>query len=103
MSGKELLKPVKEYVESQYLWCKPEAPCWMERDANDQLENEDVFITAKLVSHDVAKKIAVVDYLGTWSGPTEVHLTRVMSRDPKSYPELTDLVDLPLLNDAELH
>lgn len=103
MAGKELLKPVKEFVDSQYLWCKPEAPCWMERDANDQLENEDVFISAKLVSHDVAKKLAVVDYQGTWDGPTEVHLTRVMSRDPKSYPELTDLVDLPLLNDAELH
>jgi len=33
----------------------------------------------------------------------EVHFTRLHHRDPETYPNLQDLVDLPELNNAEIH
>lgn len=101
--AEKLNKPVKEFKENDYLWAKPGAPCWMERDAGDQLGDEDVFIASEIVSMDVAAKKVVVDYKTGYDGVTEVNITRISSRDPQKYPQLTDLVDLPTLNDAELH
>lgn len=101
--SKALNKQVKDFQESDYLWCKEGADTWVERDTGDHLENENVFVSAKLVSIDTKAKTATVTYEQEFDGDTTVHITRVMPRDAKSYPELTDLVDLPLLNDAELH
>ena len=99
----KLTKPIRDYVASEYLWCKQGSPCWVEQDAGDHLEDDDVFLAAQLIEIDTEKLTATVKYVEKSDGPDTIHLTRIMQRDPKQYSRLTDLVDLPILNDAELH
>lgn len=101
--SEKLDKAVREFEEVNFLWLKNGVDVWVERDAGDHLENDDVFIEAKLESYDIDKLKATVSYKGDYAGPTEVHITRLGLRDPNTYPELVDLVDLPVLNDGELH
>ena len=101
--AEKLDKLVKPFKESEYLWCKEESLCWVERDAGDHLANQDVFVAAVLLKFDSAQQTAIVKYETKYEGPTDVHLTRISNRDPNKYPNLSDLVDLQILNDAELH
>ena len=100
----KLNKEIREYKPEDYLWVKEGLDCWVELDVDLLPDRDgDVFIRAKLQKIDIEHKMVTVSYEGNFAGPTDVHLTRIMMRDPQLYPELNDLVDLPVLNDAELH
>lgn len=101
----KLDKEIRPYISAEYFWVKPGETCWVEFDV-ESLSNRDadVFSAAKVESYDPDKKIVTVDYLDKeLLARTDVHVTRIMRRDPNKYPGLSDLVDLPVLNDAELH
>jgi myosin heavy subunit len=99
----KLNKETREFKAEDFLWCKVGLDCWVEVDT-EGLGDGEVFIRAKLESIDMEKKMAVVAYEDEdFQGPCDVHITRVFLRDPNLYPDLNDLVDLPILNDAELH
>ena len=101
----KLNKEIREYKPEEYLWVKPGEACWVELDVDSLPDRDgDVFIQAQVVQMDTNAKMVTVGYVRQdFPGPKEVHLTRVMKRDPNKYPALNDLVDLPILNDAELH
>lgn len=101
----KLDKEIRPYISAEYFWVKPGETCWVEFDV-DSLANRDadVFSPAKIESYDPGKKIVTVDYVDKeLLARTDVHVTRIMRRDPNKYPALSDLVDLPILNDSELH
>jgi myosin heavy subunit len=101
----KLNKAVKDYIPEDYLWLKEGEDCWVELDVDLLPDRDgDVFIRAKVKSINADAKLVTVDYIeSTIQVANEVHLTRLLKRDPQTYPGLHDLVDLPVLNDAELH
>jgi myosin-5 len=101
----KLDKEIRTFVSSEYFWLKPGELCWVEFDV-ETLPNRDadVFAQGKIEAYNAAKKIVTVEYgKKDLLARTDVHVTRIMRRDPNKYPALSDLVDLPILNDAELH
>lgn len=105
MANMKLDKPTRDFVQAEYFWIKPGEACWVEFDV-DTTQNKDaeVFAEAIVQSYDEAKKMACVEYENkNLVAKPLVHITRVMQRDPTKHPNLFDLVDLPILNDAELH
>jgi myosin-5 len=94
-----------EFKVEEYMWIRPGEDCWVELDVDNLPDRDgDVFIPAKIVQSDLDKKAVSVEYADPdFTAPTDVHMSRIMKRDPNVYPELTDLVDMPILNDAELH
>jgi myosin heavy subunit len=101
----KLNKGIRDYKAEDYLWMKEGENCWVELDVDVLPDRDsDVFLPAKIKTINMETKLVIVDYESSSSQASpEVHITRVMMRDPQTYPDLHDLVDLPVLNDAELH
>ena len=101
----KLSKAIKDFTPKEYLWMKAGEPCWIELDVETLPDRDgDVFIASRVVEWSAEKQTVKVEYEESGKGlPYEMHITRVYKRDPEKYPNLYDLVDMPVLNDAELH